>query len=341
MAAFKERIERLDRLFELIPQNEAFEDYPNTSALLRRMVSDYADCATPEAKRRAIQRDLQELVSSGRIEKVDREEKPLRFRRCNENLADDEHLWAYARTAIANAVSTELPSGLLDGVLKRLQSREIDVQLDEDKLRVVSDTLRLQPAAIRADTLVHILEALTSGRALNIGYRDAADKVTKPVVHPQALLQRGPRLYLFALKNDEPEPVRMYALHRITSSSLSELPARKAEHFRLSDSIKRSNADFGDGTLIELEILARGYVAGLLRECALSADQRVEDEEEGSGFDLRITATLPATGQLLRWLLGCGDNIVVLKPDNLRATVSAQAAKIAALYSTAERREPA
>lgn len=332
MAAYKDRIDRLDKLVALIPRNRTGDTCPDTSLLLERLESEYADRASPAAKRRAIQRDLDELVRDERIQMVNPGGKPLRYRRYKENLADDKCLWAYARAAIESAVSTELPSGLLDGVLKRLQSDDVSVQLDEDNLRVVSDTLRLQPAAISAGVLTNVLEALALGRALKIGYRDASDQVTRPVIHPQALLQRGPRLYLFALKNDEPEPVRMYALHRFTSSSPSERPAQKAEQFNLDEAIKRGNADFGDGTLIELVILARGYVANLLRECALSADQRLEDEEEGSPFDLRVTATLPATGQLLRWLLGCGANIKVVRPDNLRETVSVQAAKVAALY---------
>lgn len=78
---------------------------------------------------------------------------------------------------------------------------------------------------------------------------------------------------------------------------------------------------------------ARGYVASLLRECSLGTDQRIEDEDEGSDFELRVTATVPATGQLLRWLLGCGDKVQVIEPKSLRTVMAAQTAKAACLYA--------
>jgi proteasome accessory factor B len=33
-------------------------------------------------------------------------------------------------------------------------------------------------------------------------------------------------------------------------------------------------------------------------------DHEVEDDPEGSEFSIRVRATIPSTGQLLRWLLG-------------------------------------
>ena len=204
--------------------------------------------------------------------------------------------------------------------------------LDTTKLRIVSDSQRLRPAPIRDGVLGDVLEALALSRTLVIGYRDAADKVTRPVIHPQALLQRGPRVYLVALKGEETQ-VRMYALHRITACRIEDTPARQAEGFDLEREIQRGNADFGNGTWVHLVLRARGYVAGLLRECSLSTDQRIEDEETDSDFELRVSATVPETGQLLRWLLGCGDKVEVLAPATLRAVLAAQAAKAARLYA--------
>ncbi|MBP8197618.1 MAG: WYL domain-containing protein, partial [Chromatiaceae bacterium] len=52
-----------------------------------------------------------------------------------------------------------------------------------------------------------------------------------------------------------------------------------------------------------------------------------------SGFLLRVRARIPSTGQLLRWLLGAGDNLEVMAPAELRRVVAAQSAKTAALYA--------
>jgi hypothetical protein len=84
----------------------------------------------------------------------------------------------------------------------------------------------------------------------------------------------------------------------------------------------------------------RGYVADLLRDCRLSADQVIEDEPEGSPFSARVRATVPETGQLLRWLLGCGANVEVLAPAKWREVVVSQLEKMGAIYGLRRQAEP-
>ncbi len=335
MPAYQDRIQRLDLLEALIPFHEGLRGYPDPAHLLELAEEAYAFCASDEARRRAIQRDLKELVGAQRIEVTHPGAKPKRYRRCREPQELDPYLWNYARRTVETILQHEMPGARFDAVWKRLVGIDSGIELGDDKLCLTSDTQRLLPAAIRPGVLVDVLEALARTRTLVIGYRDASGKVTRPVIHPQALLQRGPRVYLFALKNDETH-VRMYALHRITSSRIGEESARQAEGFDLSQQLHGGNADFGNGTQIGLVLRARGYVANLLRECALSADQRIEDEEEDSDFELKVSATVPATGQLLRWLLGCGDKVQVLEPDSLRQVMAAQTAKASRLYPAAE-----
>lgn len=335
MAAYKDRIERLDDLEELIPAHARAEDFPDPGRLLDRLACRYGDLDNPKSRLRAIQRDLEELVRSGRIEVVNPGGKPQRYRRIKEGPKSDPYVWAYAQKTLRALIQDALPARRLDMIWNYLLDEDKGLGLGEDKLRIVTDTQRLLPASIRDGVLADVLEALALSRTLQAGYRDGAGKITQPVLHPQALLQRGPRIYLFALKNDETEPVRMYALHRFTRTAVQKDEARRAEGFDLQTVIDNGQADFGGGETTELVLRARGYVADLLRDCPLSADQRIEDEEEDSGFDVQVRACVPATGQLLRWLLGCGNNVEVMEPPALRLAISAQTAKMAALYQPA------
>ncbi len=332
MAAYKDRIDRLEALLRVIPAHGRAQDCPDPATLLERAAAHFAEHASDAARRRAIQRDLEELQKDGRIEAVNPGGKPLRYRRVRERGEADPYLWDYARRAMRELIDSALPVRRLETPWPQLLDADNGYGLGEDRLRIVSDTQRLLPAAIGEGVLADVLEALARSCTLEIGYRDAEGLRTWPILHPQALLQRGPRLYLFALKNDEPEPVRMYALHRMTRSEVGGEAARQAPDFDLQDMIARGHADFGGGERLELCLRVRGYVAELLRDCPLSADQRIDDEAEGSDFDARVRATLPATGQLLRWLLGCGDKVEVLEPAELRRVVMAQTAKAAALY---------
>lgn len=332
MATHADRIERLDALVRLIPKHGTASQYPDPSRLLELAASRYADHRTDAARRRALQRDLEELVEVQRIEMVNPGGKPLRYRRLRD--VPDTRIWEYVHRLTRELVGSALSMRRFDTLWSNLLGDETDpgLRLGEDKLRIVSDSLRLQPAAIKVDVLTDVLEALALSRTLHVGYRNTEGKRSSPTLHPQGLLQRGPALYLYALKDDETDP-RKYVLHRMTSSKVGIEPARALPGFDLQALIDRGDADFGTGELIDLELLARSYVAELLRECPLSEPQRIEDEPDGDEFKVRIFARVPSSGQLLRWLLGCGDNVEVVKPADLRHVVAVQAAKVAALYA--------
>jgi predicted DNA-binding transcriptional regulator YafY len=198
---------------------------------------------------------------------------------------------------------------------------------------MVPDNLRLQPAELYPDVLEEVIRALAQHSALRVLYSNAGGVRGEAMIHPQALVQRGPIPYLFALKNEEDEPVRMYALHRmIRAEAIAMTPARAAVGFDLDRAIADGRVDFSRGELIDLDLRVRGYLAQLLSVCPLSKGQQIEDEPEGSAFLLRVRARVPSSGQLLRWLLGGGDNLEVIAPPELRECVAAQGAKIAALY---------
>lgn len=328
MAAYKERIDRLEMLERLIPLNLKKDDCPDSGRLLTSMAREYE----LQASRRAIQRDLEALVKEGRIEVVNPGGKPLRYRRLIDAEAVDPRMWDYARRLMGSLIRDALPERRLERIWAKLREDGDEYGLGEDKLCILSDTQRLLPADIREEVLAAALEALSRSRSLQASYRDRDGKQSFPVLHPQALLQRGPRLYLFALKNEESEPVRMYALHRFIRAQLGDGAARLAESFNLQEAIRKGQGDFAGDRQVELDLRVRGYVAELLRDCPLAKDQRIEDEPEGSAFGARVRATVPDTGQLLRWVLGCGANVEVLAPAKLRDVLTSQTAKTAALY---------
>jgi proteasome accessory factor B len=119
----------------------------------------------------------------------------------------------------------------------------------------------------------------------------------------------------------------------VRADVLTETPTRAAARFDLDQAIARGQADFGQGELIDLELRVRGYLATVLTACPLAPEQWLEDEPEGSTFDLRVSARVPSTGQLLLWLLGAGDNVEVVSPPDLRHVVAVQAGKMASIYT--------
>lgn len=332
--AHKDRIDRLNLLRRLIPRNTAGQGGPDARQLLARLAEHYEASKSDAARVRAIQRDLDALVKEGDIEVVNPRGKPQRYRRKADLDSTDPRLWAYAQSLMRSLIRDAVPEKRLERILASLREEGEDFGLGDDKLCILSDTQRLLPADFKEEVLLAALEALAQSRTLQATYRDGAGKQSRPELHPQALLQRGPRLYLFALKNDEAAPLRMYALHRFTSAKVGEGPGRRAEGFCLQEAIRKGQADFAGDGAVQLELRVRGYVADLLRDCRLSADQVIEEEPDDSPFTARVRATVPETGQLLRWLLGCGANVEVLAPAKWREVVISQLDKMRSVYGT-------
>lgn len=331
--AYQSRLDRMKQIEKLLPESGEKRAGLTALTLLQQLAEWYKESRSEAAKLRAIQRDLKVLLTGGQIVAEDSKAKPLTYRLAQVDAdADiDPHAWSYALTHIKETLAGVLPEQRLEMALKKIQGTD-GIELSRQQFRIVPDTLRLLPAEFDGHVLAHLVRALVEGRTLNVTYRDRDGKETRPVLHPQAALQRGPRLYLFAMKNDESEPVRMYALHRIIKAEIGHDTARKAPEFDLESAIYSGQADFADGETIALELLVRGYVADLVRECQMGRDQLMMEEPEDSAFSARLTVKVPLTGQLFRWLLGCGDNVEVVSPAHLRNAIAVQAAKVAGIY---------
>jgi len=332
-AAYHDRIQRLRRLEALLPKPGTTPAACLDGARLLEILGEVYGAGSVSARRRALQRDLEELHKNGRIEAVNPGGKPLRYRRVADDPEEDPLIWQYTLQQVHDLIAEALPARRLDRLWQRLLSEVDGPLLDEQRLRIVPDNLRLQPVELYPDVLQAVITALAQRCALQILYEDAEDVRGEAQIHPQALVQRGPIPYLFALKNDEEAPVRLYALHRmIRAEALTATPARAAAGFDLDQAIATGKVDFGQGQMIDLELRVRGYLAMVLAVCPLSEGQCIKDEPEGSAFELRVSARVPSTGQLLRWLLGAGPNLEVLAPAKLRHVVAVQAAKMAAIY---------
>jgi hypothetical protein len=331
--AYHDRVQRLRRLEAALPKPGTKPDDCMDGARALEILGEVYGADSASARRRALQRDLEELLKQGRIEVVNPGGKPLRYRRSADAPDEDPLIWQYTLQQIHDLIAEAVPERRLDRLWRRLLSEVDGPLLDDQRLRIIPDNVRLQPVELYPDVLQAVITALAQRCALAILYQDADAVRGEAQIHPQALVQRGPIPYLFALKNDEEAPVRLYALHRmIRADVLTGTPARVAAGFDLDRAIAKGKVDFGQGELIDLELRVRGYLAEVLRVCPLSEGQRIEEEPEGAAFTLRVSARVPSTGQLLRWLLGAGPNLEVLAPDNLRHVMAVQTAKMAAVY---------
>lgn len=330
MASMLSRIERLSLITSLLPM-EGARVAGLTLAMLKQKLADQPGFALPAD--RTLQRDLAELIKDGAVGVLfGNGSIPRYVRRCDDGEMGseilDEESWEYLLLQVKQELSGLVSANQLERLSKWLGLPQ-EVALGETKLRILPDSLRLQPAHIDYRVLGGVLRALKSGQAIRVIYQDREGKRSEPVLHPQALLQRGPRIYLYAMKNDELAD-RMYAIDRMVSVQLIQQPAREMIGFDLDQRVRDGRADFSDGQIIVFEARVRGYLEQLLYDCPLNDSQQLTPLDGGGSY---LQVHIPSSGQLLRWILAGGGNITVLAPGVLREIVVNQIRLMSEVYS--------
>jgi predicted DNA-binding transcriptional regulator YafY len=176
-----------------------------------------------------------------------------------------------------------------------------------------------------------VYDALMRDRQFKLSYkkRDAKGAVIYESVHPLAIIQRGPLIYLvclFAVYDD----VRTLAMHRVQSAEMLYLAGRKKADFSIDHYIESGNLGVRSGDPIELKVVFARRAGEHLYETALAKNQRLVELDDGR---LELTATVPNTKELQWWLLGMGDGVEVLAPAALRDQIKGIVDRMSSIYS--------
>ena len=194
-----------------------------------------------------------------------------------------------------------------DGVLKMASWRK--------KVAIVPPNQPLLPPDYPAEIIEAVHSALLTDQQLEISYtsRDQGETKTYPA-HPLGLVQRGSVTYMVATLYDYTD-VRMFALHRIKSAQVLELPSKKPENFELAEYIRQGAFGFEENGEIKLVLRFTAAAAEHLGETPLSLDQQITADIPGW---MLLQATVTDTAQLRWWLMAFGDQVEVLEPVDLR-----------------------
>ncbi len=292
---------------------------------------------------RTVQRDLQELLQVFPLV-VDDRDKPFGWGwhqdSPNFDLPGLSVPEALTFTLVEQHLANALPPATLDALQpyfksagQALRAIETDAQTNTwlDKVRTITPMQPLIAPPVDQQCQRVVYDALMHDRQLKLGYkkRDAATAVLYESVHPLAVIQRGPLIYLVCLFAGY-EDVRTLAMHRIESAEMLYLAGRKKDGFSIDAYIESGNLGVRSGDPIELKAVFARRAGEHLYETALARNQRLVERDDGR---LELTATVPNTKELQWWLLGLGDGVEVLAPAALRAEIKGIVEKMARAYS--------
>lgn len=198
-----------------------------------------------------------------------------------------------------------------------------------NKVQAVAPAQPLLPPKVDTEVQRVISEALLKELQVRIQYRRRDQSVSAEYrVHPLALVQRGPMLYICCRFADY-EDVRTLAIHRISSAILLNERAEYPRGFSLEQTVDLGIWNFGEGRKIQFEAIFLPQSGSHLFETPLSTDQAIEELADGKW---RVTATVADTPQLHWWLLGFGAGVKVIAPRPLREAIAEAARDMAKQY---------
>lgn len=185
----------------------------------------------------------------------------------------------------------------------------------------------------RVNPYVHnvIYDGLLLERQLEISYQNRESEIVQEAkIHPLGLVFVDNVEYLVCTFWDYGD-LRQLALHRIESAKFLDETSRRPLDFDLNKYIEQGHFGFPQSEeKINLRCLIDRSVAKHLEESPLNHGQQLS--EQGDGWVL-LEAEVMDTAQLQWWILGFGDQIEVLGPEELREKVALVCQKMADHYA--------
>lgn len=327
----------LDRQWHILTIMPRFPRTITPGEILSQLVSEGY-----EVDPRTIQRDLQFLSTKFPFFSDERE-KPYHWCWSKDSpilslpgLSNSE---ALTFTLVQQHLKPILPASILEqlnpffkAASEKLETLSGPIHSWLDKVRAIPPSQRLLKPIIDADIHLKLSEALLFDKQVKVTYqRSGEDRAREYTIHPLALVERQPTIYLVCTCNSE-DGFKNWPLQRFKSAYILEEPCERPDDFNIDQHLESSKGlGFGgNGENIHLEAIFEKFSGNHLYDTPLSLDQTISELDDNH---LKITATVSNTEQLRWWLLGFGERIEIIGPPELREMMAKTANEMYQIYS--------
>ena len=277
---------------------------------------------------RSIQRDLHKLAPIFRL--VSSNEKPKRW-----SYSEDAPVRMFPSMDEHTALSFQLmqafmlhllPPQTLDSInpwfkkaAVRLSQRKEVAARWQEKIHVLPLGLPRQPPTVDPRIQDEVYEALLYELPMRIHYRGrSSERFKEYLISPLGLVVRDYITYVVAAKNDDGE-LRQFLLHRFKDAEIEDGEYYRPDLFNLKAYAKEKFVrQLGPSATMDIKLWLDKDAAISVAECPVDKRQTLSEQADGSFL---LTATVPNTQELLRWIYSLGNQVEVLKPDFWRNKV--------------------
>ena len=177
------------------------------------------------------------------------------------------------------------------------------------------------------EKIEQLARAITKHRTVEMRYYTASrDKTTRRKVDPYHIWYAAGALYLIGhchMRGD----VRMFAVDRILSLAVTNLPCQMPLGFDVAEYVKNALGVMRGGPQIEAEIRFDRKTSAWAQNRIWHPSQKATMDKNGC---LTLVLQIADTPELVGWILSFGPGAMVVRPDTLRQKVLSSAAQIAA-----------
>jgi predicted DNA-binding transcriptional regulator YafY len=320
------RRQQLSRLLQIIVTLQSARS-PNARQL----------AALCEVSRRTIFRDLDTIEAAGISVEFDAARQGYRMGGSNQvtptGLSERE---ALALLLLANQVGVSDDRGLVRdaqaGVMKLIQGLADPARR---RLEAIVPAIAGSLTAVRLpETNLgirdSILEALALGVQIRLTFREAGRTTSESTLVAPYRLYRGRSGWDLIGRSTLHRRVRRFPLASIAEVVLTEEPAVIPPRFDAERWLERTWSGEPGPDCYEVRLRFAESLAPTICARDWHTSQRIEPQPDGC-LDLLLTLDRP--GDLAGWVLGHGNGVEVISPDELRRTVGSLALAIAGKYA--------
>lgn len=174
-----------------------------------------------------------------------------------------------------------------------------------------------------------LARAISKKRTVEMRYYTAErDKTSRRKVDPYHIWYAAGALYLIGYCHIRRD-VRMFAIDRILSLTVTNLPCQMPLGFNVEDYVRDALTVMRGGPQIEVELRFDRKTSAWVKDRIWHPSQKATLDKKGC---LTLGLQVADTPELLGWILSFGSGVRVIKPELLCHQISAAAAKILSEY---------
>ncbi|NUM80812.1 WYL domain-containing transcriptional regulator [bacterium] len=174
---------------------------------------------------------------------------------------------------------------------------------------------------------VNTVKAIRDKHVMEIEYRSAkTDKLQWRTITPVAFYNAGKTHYLIAIHQDVP---KMFTIERIGQFRFTKQPSPVKEIPSVNELFKDSWGSFTGGKIVKVRLRFSDDHEQYMSDKFWIENQETRHTDEG----FEITLHVKLSNEFIAWVMGWGDAVEVLEPDELKTAIVKKANAITKKYN--------